>query len=95
MTQKAQITLLVIKKVIVLNMYLNFANIFLKKIAIKLFKYFVFNKQSIGLKPNKQLLYRSIYSLRLMKLKSLKTYIKIKLANNFIYFAKFLVETSI
>lgn len=45
----------------------------------------------INLKKSKQLPYRPIYSLRLVQLKTLKTYLKINLANNFINLFKFLL----
>lgn len=47
------------------------------------------NKHIINLKIYKKLLYKLIYSLRLIELKTLKTYIKIKLINNFFYSFKY------
>ena len=46
------------------------------------------NNYIIKLKKDKQPLFRLIYSLKLIKLKTLKTYIKINLVNNFIQFFK-------
>lgn len=46
---KTQITLFIIKKVAILDTYLNFSDIFLKKLAIKLFEYFDINKYLIHL----------------------------------------------
>ena len=47
-------------------------------------EYTKINKHAIKLKDNKQPFYGSIYSLGLVKLKTLNTYIKTNLANNFI-----------
>ena len=44
---------------------------------------------------SKQLLYRQIYSLKFMKLKTLKSFIKTNLVNCFIQFFKFLTRTTI
>lgn len=57
---------------------------FLKKMAIKLFKYFDINKYIIDLELSKQLSYKLIYSLRQVELKIFKTCIKVNLANGFI-----------
>ena len=46
-----------IKKVIVIAKYLDFANIFLKKLAAKLPKYLNINKYAINIKIDKQLSY--------------------------------------
>lgn len=50
---KTKNSLFFAKKVIVLKIYLNFADIFSKKLAVKLFKRFDMNKYAIDLKPNK------------------------------------------
>lgn len=81
---KAQIALLLAEKIIVLDKYLDFINILLKKLAIKLFEHFAINKHLINPEPGKQLFYNPIYSLGLLELKILKIYIKIKLATYFI-----------
>lgn len=52
-TWKAQIALLITKKVVIPAEYLNFANIFLKKSAAKLLKSFDINKHPINLELNK------------------------------------------
>lgn len=62
----------------------DFLNIFFKKLAIILSKYFNINKHIINLELNLQLFYTVIYSLALTKLGTFKTYIKFKLINNFI-----------
>lgn len=73
------------KKIIILAKYLNFIDIFSKKLALKLLKISNINKYVIYLEPDKQLFYKLIYNLKsFMKLKTLKTYIKINLINNFI-----------
>lgn len=80
------------KDIIVLIEYLDFINIFLKKIIIELLKYFNINKYTINLESNKQLPYEPIYSLNLIEFKTFKTYIKTNLANSFIYLSKFLAK---
>lgn len=53
MAQKAQIVFLLAKKVIVLAEYLNFIDVFSKKVAVELFESFVINKHLINLKLDK------------------------------------------
>lgn len=64
--------------------YLHFADVFLKKLAAKLFERFDINKHWIIPKLGKQAPYDPIDSLKLVQLKTLKTYIKTNLANSFI-----------
>lgn len=64
--------------------YTKFANIFFLDLASKFFKYIRINNCTIKLVDGKQSSYRPIYSFRLIKLKTLKAYIKINPANNFI-----------
>lgn len=92
---KAQIALLLTEKVTVLTKYLNFANIFSKKSAVELFKKLEINKYVIDLELNKQPFYGPIYSLRPIELETLKTYIKINLANDFLRPSNFLIKASI
>ena len=75
--------------------YFNYNNVFSMKNAIKVLEYIEMNNYTIKLKKDKQLPFGLIYSLRLVKLKILKTYIKINLANNFICFFKFLARVPI
>lgn len=75
---------MITQKVIILKKYFNIFNIFLKKKVLVLLKITNLNKQAIKLQKNQQLLYKQIYSLSLVKLKILKIYIKINLANDFI-----------
>ena len=53
------------------------------------------NKYAIKLKEDKHPLFRFIYSLGLVELEILKTYIKTSLANNFIQLFKSLVEAPV
>lgn len=84
LVQKAQIALLIIKKVSILAKYIDYIDVFSKKLAMKLFKCLNISKYTINLEFDKQLLYRLIYSLKLVEFKNFKIYIKINLANNFI-----------
>ena len=92
---KAQIALFLVEKLIILAKYLNFANIFSKKLAEILSKRVRVNKHAIKLKRDKQPPYRLIYSLGLVELEISKTYIKTNLANSFIKASKSLASTSI
>lgn len=83
-TQKTLILLLIIKKVILLDKYSNYANLFLKDSVVELLKQINLNKYSINLIKVKKPLYGPINSLKLVKLETLKSYIKINLANGFI-----------
>lgn len=53
------------------------------------------NTYVINLKKDKQLPKRFIYKLRPIKLKTLKTNLKINLVNSFIYFFKFFTDVLI
>lgn len=76
------------KKVTILTEYLNYVDIFSKELVMKLFKCFNINKHLISLEPSKQPPYAQIYSLKLVELKILKTYIETTLANGFIRLSK-------
>lgn len=95
LAEKAQITLLLAKKVIVPEKYLDFLNVFSKKLIVELFEYFNINKYAINLESYKKPPYRLIYSLGLVELETLKTYIETNLINSFIYLSKFLVKALI
>lgn len=88
--RKTQIALLKTKKspVFIPAKYSDFTNIFFKELAKVLIKYIKINTHAINLEEGKQPSYRPIYSLGPVKLKILKTYIKIKLANGFICLSK-------
>ena len=90
-----KIALLVIKKMQILFKYLSFLNVFLKKKALILLETTNLNQHAIELKKSQQLFYRSIYSLGLVELKMLKTYIKTNLVNSFIYSLRSSASTSI
>ena len=81
---KAQIMLLLAKKVTVPAEYNDFADVFSKKSAEVLSMRTSINKYTIKLINGKHLLYRPIYSLGPVKLKTLTSYIETKLANDFI-----------
>ena len=78
-----QIALLLAKEITILVKYADFANIFLKKSIKILQKRTNINKHAIKLVDAKQPFYKFIYSLGLIELKILKTYIKINLVNVF------------
>ena len=62
---------------------------------MKLLKYFGINKYTIDLEYYKQLLYKPIYSLKHIELKTFKTYINIYLANNFMQLSNYPIVASI
>lgn len=68
----------------VLTKYSNFSDIFLKKNILMLLKQIKLNNHAIKLKDDKQSSYRLIYSLNLVELKTLKTYIETYLKTRFI-----------
>ena len=75
--------------------YSNYNNIFLVENAIKLSENTEMNRYAIKLEKGKQPSFGFIYSLRLIMLETLKTYIKTNLVNNFIWFSKFLARVFI
>ena len=93
--KKAQIVLLVAKKVTILTEYLDFLDVFLEDNTLILSKIIELNQHAIKLQEEQQSSYRSIYSLRLVNLKTLKTYIEINFANGFIWPLKSSAGTSI
>lgn len=93
--QYTQIVLLNIKQAINPTKYLNYSNVFSSDSATELHKYIGINDHSINLIDNKQLSYYLVYSLRLMELETLRTYIKINLANGFIKPSKLLTSAPI
>ena len=68
----------------VLAEYFNYSNVFSVEDIIELLENTKINKHTIKLKKDKQSSFRSIYSLELVELETLKTYIKTNLANSFI-----------
>ncbi len=95
--RKVQMTDLKANKVhtVIPSKYIDFADIFLPKLAIKLPKYMRINDHTIKLVDNWQSLYGPIYSLGLVELETLKTYIKNNLTNSFIRFSKSSAKTFI
>ena len=75
--------------------YSNYSDVFSAENKAKLLEHTKINNHAIKLKKSKQLLFGPIYSLGLIKLKILKTYIKINLTINFVQSSKFLASTSI
>ena len=75
LAQEAQIALLLVKEVTILEKYLDFADIFSKKSAKVLCERTKINKYIIKLEEGKQPLYNLIYSLGSIKLEILMTYI--------------------
>ena len=88
--QEVQIAALIANKALVSIPleYSDFEDMFSKKSAAVLPEYTEINTHAIDLEEGKQLLYRSIYSLEPVKLKTLKIYIKTNLANGFIRLSK-------
>lgn len=68
----------------VLEKYAEYANVFSKKVIVKLPEYIEINDHSINLEEGNQPYYEPIYSLGLVELKTLKTYIKDNLKNGYI-----------
>ena len=94
---KAQIVLFSIKKVLknILDKYQNLINMFLKRLTIELFNCLDTNKNTISLEIDKKLFYKPIYSFKLVELEIFKNYIKIYLANSFIWIFKFFIRAFI
>ena len=70
--------------------YSDFSDVFSVKEALILLEQTKLSKHAIELKDNKQRLYRPIYYIGLMELKTLKTYIKTYLKTGLIWPSKFL-----
>ena len=75
---------MLIKKVTISAKYLDFINIFFKKVKYKATSALDINKYTTDLGLNKELLYKLIYNFEFIKLKTLKTYIKTNSTNSFI-----------
>ena len=73
--REAQIALLLTKNVNILDKYSDFANILLIQQTSVLSERTKLNQYAIELQDDKKLPYRPIYSLKLVELKTLKTYI--------------------
>ena len=83
---KSQMAGLIAKKsfIKILAKYANFADIFFLDLISKLLKHTRINNYAIKLVDGQQPSYGVIYSLKLVELEILKTYIEINLANKFI-----------
>ena len=79
----------------VLAEYSNYSNVFSIENAVKLLENTKINKYAIKLEKDNQPLFGPIYSLKLVELKTLKTYIKTNLVNGFIQLSKSLVKVFI
>lgn len=86
--REAQVASLSIEKVTVLAKYLDFADLFSKKSVTVLPEWIDNNEHAINLEKSKQPTYWPIYSLGLVELETLKTYIETNLANDFIQLFK-------
>ena len=75
--------------------YSNYSNIFSVENAAELLETTRINEHIIKLEEGKQPPFSSIYSLKPVELKILKTYIKTNLANSFIWLFKSPIEASI
>ena len=64
--------------------YFDYSDVFLAEYAAELLENTEMNKHTIELEEDKQPSFGPIYSLELVELKTLKTYIKTNLANSFI-----------
>ena len=84
LVRKAQMALLLAKKVIVPAKYSDFADLFLEESANMLSEQTGVNKHATKLEEGKKSPYKPIYSLELVELKTFKIYIKTNLANSFI-----------
>ena len=85
--RQAQIEALLFDKTLieVLAKYSDYNNVFSAKNVIELLENIGINEHTIKLEEGKQLLFDSIYSLRLIELETLKTYIKTTRVNSFIW----------
>lgn len=86
LTSQAQLELLLIDQtaIKILTKYLDYPDVFLFDLAMELHKNTGINKYVIKLVEGKQLFYKPIYSLKLIKLENLKTYIETYLNTGFI-----------
>lgn len=77
----------------ILFQYMNYNYVFLFKSIIKLSENINITEHLIKLENGKQLFYKLIYSLKLIKLVTLKIYIKTYLKTRFISLIKFFINT--
>ena len=86
--REAQIALLIAKKVKISTEYLDFSDVFSKKKTLVLLKITDLNQYTFKIQESQQSLYKPIYSLGPVELKTLKTYIETNFANGFIWLSK-------
>lgn len=84
---KTQIVFLI--NTVIFAKYFNFLNIFFSNFAIILLEYVKINDHPINLLDHKELFHSPIFSLKLLELEILKTYIEANLVSNFIKSSKF------
>lgn len=87
--------MLKIEKITILPKYANFIDVFSSDSAAELYKHTIINNHSINLVNNMQPLFGPIYSLRLVELETLKTYIQTNLVNGLIQPTKLPADTQI
>lgn len=94
---RAQITFLKadIATISVSSKYANFVDVFSKNLIAKLIKLTKINNYAINLIKGQQPSYGPIYSLKLVELKILKTYIETNMANGYIKPSKSSADASI
>lgn len=92
---KVQIILLLNKKINVIVKYLQFINIFSKKLLIKLPKYSNIYEYFFDMEKSKWLPCKLIYSITLIKFQIFKTQIEANLTNKLIQLFKSLTKSSI
>ena len=95
--KQAQVEALLFNKAFteVLAKYSDYSDVFLAEYVVKLPENTGMNEHAIELEEGKQPLFGPIYSLELVKIEILKTYIKTNLANGFIRLSKFPTEALI
>ena len=93
--REAQIVSLLTKEVKIPKDYSDFTNVFLEEKTLVLSERTKLNEYTIDLEDGKQPCYRPIYSLGLVELETLKTYIKTYLKTGFIWRSKFPTSASI
>ena len=88
LNREAQIASLLIEDVKISDEYSDFTNVFSEKKALILLECNKLNKYAINLEDYKQPFYGPIYSLGLVELENLKTYIETHLKTRFIWPSK-------
>lgn len=93
-SHRTQITLLKVNEssITVSPEYSNFKSVFFPELTTELPKHIRINNHIINLVDGKKLSNRPYYSLGLIELETLKTYVGISLVNGFIKLSKFLTD---